>query len=46
MEKALISLGKNDLDEIIRDERGAELVCHFCRRKYFFTTDDLKKLEK
>ena len=46
MEKALISLGKNDLDEIIRDDRGAELVCHFCRRKYFFTTDDLKKLEK
>ena len=46
MEKALISLGKNDLDEIIRDGKGAELVCHFCRSRYLFTTEQLMELEK
>lgn len=44
MEKALISLGKKDLQSLIDDGQGAELVCHFCRSKYFFTTEMLQNL--
>ena len=44
MEKALISMGEKDLQSIIDDGQGAELVCHFCRSKYTFTTEDLKCL--
>ncbi len=46
MEKALISLGKKELEEIITDDEGAELVCHFCGTKHQFTTEELKKLLK
>ena len=41
MEKALISLGQKDLRSLIDEDQGAELVCHFCHSKYFFTTDQL-----
>ena len=44
MEKALISLGRNDLQSLIDEDEGAELVCHFCRKKYMFTTDELKQM--
>lgn len=44
MEKALISLGKKDLWSLIDDNQGAELVCHFCRSKYYFTTEQLSGL--
>ncbi len=44
MEKALISLGRKDLQSLIDEDEGAELVCHFCRNKYMFTTDELKKM--
>lgn len=44
MEKALISLGEKDLRTLIDEDDGAELVCHFCRSKYFFTTEQLKSM--
>lgn len=44
MEKALISLGEKDLRSLIEDNQGAELVCHFCRSKYYFTTEQLSGL--
>lgn len=44
MEKALISLGRNDLESIIADDKGAELCCHFCGTKHHFTTEDLRTL--
>ena len=44
MEKALISLGRDDLRSIADDGQGAELVCHFCRSKYFFSTEELEEL--
>lgn len=44
MEKALISLGRKDLQSLIDDDKGAELICHFCRSKYKFTTEQLKDL--
>ena len=44
MEKALISLGRKDLESMAAEDQGAELDCHFCRSKYFFSTDELEKL--
>ena len=44
MEKALISLGRKDLQSLIDEDHGAELVCHFCRKKYSFTAEELTAL--
>jgi molecular chaperone Hsp33 len=45
MERALISLGEEELSRMIAEEAdGAELVCHFCNQKYHFTTHDLLRL--
>ena len=44
MERALISMGRKDLQEIIDDGEGAELGCHFCHSKYSFTTEELRGL--
>ena len=44
MEKALISLGRRELNTLIEEDTGAELGCHFCHSQYAFTTDDLKEL--
>jgi molecular chaperone Hsp33 len=34
--KALLSVSKKDLEEMINEDGGAELICHFCNKKYFF----------
>lgn len=44
MEKALISLGRKELLNLIEEDQGAELGCHFCHGQYMFTTADLKAL--
>lgn len=48
LEKALMTIGKNDLAEIIEEDGQAELVCQFCEKKYLFNkerlTDILSKL--
>ncbi|SCY96777.1 Hsp33 family molecular chaperone HslO [Alkaliphilus peptidifermentans] len=44
LEKALISLGEKELIEIIEEDKGAEMVCHFCNEKYFFNEEHLRKL--
>ncbi len=44
MEKALISLGRRELNTLIEEDTGAELGCHFCHSQYAFSTDDLKEL--
>ena len=37
MERALMSLGREELSEIIEEDGQAELSCHFCNSKYTFT---------
>lgn len=44
MKRNLLSIGKKDLSEIAEDEKGAELTCHFCNKKYHFTKDEILKL--
>ncbi len=44
LEKALLAIGRADLQSIIDDGQGAELGCHFCRKTYRFTTEELQAL--
>ena len=44
VEKALISIGKKELDDIIKDGKDIELRCHFCNKAYNFTLDEVKKI--
>lgn len=46
VEKALISIGKKDMEEMIADEKDIEVNCHFCNTAYRFTTEELKKMLK
>ncbi len=46
METALSSIGKKELKKILEEDKKAEIVCHFCNKKYEFTEEDLKKLLK
>ena len=46
VEKALISIGKKDLEELAKDEKGTEVKCHFCNKTYNFTQDEIKALIK
>lgn len=44
MEKALISLGREELGKILEEDNQAELVCHFCNEKYTFEKNELEDL--
>lgn len=44
MEKALISIGKEEVIKIIEEDKKAEIVCHFCNKKYQFSEQELKEL--
>ena len=44
MEKALIALGRAELTQLIREDQGAELNCHFCRTAHRFTGPELEAL--
>ncbi|MBP3256189.1 MAG: Hsp33 family molecular chaperone HslO [Clostridia bacterium] len=46
MEKALISLGKEEIKNIIEEDGKAEIVCHFCNKKYEFDKEELENLLK
>jgi molecular chaperone Hsp33 len=43
---ALISLGQEEIRDIIETEGQAEAQCHFCNEIYRFSKDDLEELEK
>ena len=45
VERALISAGKEALEEMMQDE-VTEVRCHFCPKVYRFTSEDIKKLIK
>ena len=42
--KSLISIGKEELNRIIEEDGEAEIICHFCNKKYNFTKEELKEL--
>ncbi|HIT72903.1 Hsp33 family molecular chaperone [Tyzzerella sp. An114] len=46
VEKALISLGKDELTKIIEEDKKAQLHCHFCNKEYNFNEDELREILK
>ncbi|WIV11415.1 Hsp33 family molecular chaperone HslO [Proteiniborus sp. MB09-C3] len=44
IQKALIAIGRTELERIIEEDGEAELVCHFCNQKYHFNRDELNEL--
>ncbi len=42
--RALISMGKDELESLIREQGCAELTCQFCDKVYNFSENDLKQL--
>jgi redox-regulated HSP33 family molecular chaperone len=37
MVENLISLGKDELNDIIKNDKKVEVIRHYCQNKYFFT---------
>ncbi len=46
VEKALISIGRRELDDMIKDDKPIEVKCDFCGKKYTFATEELKQLRE
>lgn len=44
MRDALSTLDVKDLEEMIHEDHGAELECHYCASKYKFSQEDLQAL--
>ncbi len=43
-EKALISLGTEELEDLVRDLPEAQMQCQFCNKTYTFTDKEIRKL--
>ena len=43
-EKVLLSLGRQELMQLIQEQKPVELCCHFCNRKYQFSRKELEVL--
>lgn len=46
IEKAIISIGKKDIQEMIDAGEEVEVKCHFCNTGYKFTVEELKEILK
>lgn len=44
VEKALVSIGRQELQGMIDDGKPIEMNCHFCNTNYVFTVEELKEL--
>ena len=42
--KAISSISKKDIQEMIDDNKPIEVNCHFCDKKYIFEVSELKKM--
>ena len=42
--RALISMGKEELQAMIEEQDGAELTCQFCDAVYNYTKEDLQQI--
>ena len=44
--KAVISVGKKEIQDMIDEGKDIEVKCHFCNEAYNYTVDELKELLK
>ncbi|MCK5731664.1 MAG: Hsp33 family molecular chaperone HslO, partial [Tenericutes bacterium] len=45
-ENAIASLGKNEIDNFIKEQKPVEITCQFCKKQYEFSSEELKKISK
>ena len=46
IDSGIISLGKEEISKIIQEDGKLEAECHFCHKKYQFSLEELKEIEK
>lgn len=46
MADGLASIGKEELEDILKTEEKAEVICHFCNKKYQFSKAELEEIIK
>lgn len=44
--KALATISKKDLDDMIADNEPIEVKCHFCKKNYKFEVEELKEIRQ
>ena len=44
VEKALISVGRKEIGEMIAEGKPIEVNCHFCNKHYVFTVEELEEM--
>ena len=44
VERALIALGPKELNDMIDEQHGAQVDCHFCNKRYGFNEEELRAL--
>ena len=44
IEKVLVSLGREELADMIETQGRADVTCEFCRKRYYFNRDELGKI--
>ena len=44
VETSLISIGKKELSDMADEQETSEVCCHFCGKKYTFTSDEIRSL--
>ena len=40
----LLSMGENEIRDMIEKQNGCEVECHFCRKHYRFSGEELEAL--
>lgn len=46
VERAVASVGKKEIQEMIQEGKDIEVKCHFCNTAYQYTVEDLKRIIK
>jgi len=46
MYKGIVSLGKSQLEQILKEQETIETVCHFCNQKYNFEKEEIQLMIK
>ena len=44
IEKALISIGRKELESMAKETQPIEVGCHFCNKKYNFNANDIERI--
>lgn len=46
VEKALMTIGRNELESLLEEGKPVEMSCHFCNTKYEFTMENIENILK